>query len=112
MNEMKYFCKNEEREGSCYIEFIRGDLCSEVHWPDSSIYICDEMMGKIGLTDAVREVIPTCDPYGPPVFISREEWDSIKQNPKGKESQIAIDEISSWINSNFQACDFFVILCI
>lgn len=25
MNEMKYFCKNEEREGSCYIEFRRGD---------------------------------------------------------------------------------------
>ena len=109
-NRMKYFCKNNERDGGDYLEFRKGNLYSDEHWLDSSAYICEDAMYEIGLVDAVCSVISNFDTCGAPVCVSKKQWNMIKQNITNKDAFIAVEEISSWVDSNFIECDFFVIM--
>lgn len=106
---MKYFCSKEKRTGSCYVEFC-GVNNSEL-WDDSSIFIDDELMGEIGLTKVITEVIPTFDPYGAPITINQCQWQKIKELANGEEAcREALKEIEVWAEDNLRKNQAFKIL--
>ena len=106
---MKYFCSKEKRTGSCYVEFC-GVNNSEL-WDDSSIFIDDELMGEIGLTKVITEVIPTFDPYGVTITVDRAQWLKIKASAEDETPcWEALKEIEAWAEDNLRKYQGFKIL--
>lgn len=106
---MKYFCSNKDREGSCYIEF--SNITNEEFWNDDSMFIEDELMGEIGLTKVIKEVVPSFDPYGAPITINQMQWLRIKEAAENEElCWEALKEIDAWAEDNLRQNQTFKIL--
>lgn len=74
---MKYFVTNYERKGTCYHEFYRGKWDGKTFWKEDSLSLHDDvLLEHAGFVNAIKEVIPTYDPYGE-TEISSEDWKKI-----------------------------------
>ena len=97
---MKYFCRDHERDGSCYHEFQRGRWDGASHWKADSICIHDDVMIQTGLDALLGECIPNYNPWGP-TAVSLAQWEEICRCAKqaGGASAQAVLEADEWVRA-------------
>jgi hypothetical protein len=107
---MKYFCRSDERKGTCYYEFQKGGF-NEEFWLHDSLLIHDDIWFESGLEDFFSETVAELEDIGI-AQIDRSEWERIVQEAEGYDETIkeAIDELAVWAEENFRENDFFTIL--
>ena len=109
---MKYFVNDNERKGTCYHEFYKGEWDGKTFWKEDSIPIHDEIMYKNrGFVEAIEEVIPTYDPYDI-TEVSFENWIKIGKiiQQKDENSKEIYKEANEWLEDVFKENDCFTIL--
>lgn len=109
---LKYFVRNIEREDTCYHEFYKGKWDGKTFWKEDSLLLHDEVLFKNqGFIAAVKEVIPTYDPFGE-TEINLETWRKIEQiiQDKDGESKELYQEVDDWVNDVFKEYECFTIL--
>ena len=107
---MKYFIQNDQRSGSCYHEFYKGELDEHTFWKSDSIFLHDNVMAD-GFVEAIVEVIPTYDSFGQ-TEISKSEWQEIGKRVFEKDitSQEQYKEANDWLKGVFERHTCFTIL--
>ena len=99
---MKYFCKNKDREGTGYLEFLSGKWDGDTYWADESIYITPEKLYDCGLKKAIRQVIPAFDVYGISFELDRKQWEQVAEyaGKNSVEASEAAAEVSERMEGN------------
>ncbi len=107
---MKYFIQNDQRIGSCYHEFYKGEWDEHTFWKNDSILLHDDVMSD-GFVEAIIEVVPTYDPFGV-TEISVLQWQEIGKKVLEKDiaSQEQYKEADVWLEGVFQKYKCFTIL--
>ena len=109
---MKYFCTEQERQGTCYHEFFKGKWDNKTFWKEDSLLLDDDNMfyytqfGKI-----LSEVIPEYDPYNE-IEMLPIHWEQIIEQAKtfgDKESEL-VDEANPWMQEAFKEYGVITIL--
>lgn len=111
---MKYFCENNKRRGSCYLEYQKGHWGGK-HWLDNSIFMDDDVAVEIGIYDVFFETIKKFDPYSAcPYIIDHDIWKDIveKATSRGGAIKQAVFELSPWVEDNFKTQSVFTIITI
>ena len=106
---MKYFCKPDERRGTCYYEFQRGGF-NEEFWLEDSLLIGDGIWYDSGLEDFFFEAVPDLALYGT-AEIDEEMWRNILEKAKDSEETVkeALEELDEWVKDNFKENNTFTI---
>lgn len=98
----KYFCSNQERQGTEYLEYTKGKWDKETFWQNNSMYlnIDFEIFDYVQILQAV---LPNYDTYGV-TGISSEQWEQIKSEAKMRGGTVVemIEEIDCWMHDTFQ----------
>ena len=109
---MKYFITEEERKtlhSTCFFEFQEGQKRKKYKfddcWKENSMLLPAGVFNISGLC----EIIPNCDYYGDTI-VNKEKWNIIKNSEKSQLAQDIIDELSEWVEMNFEKYDYFVII--
>lgn len=107
---MTYFVCDNQRKGTCYHEFYKGEWDQQTFWKADSISLHDDLMFG-GFADAIAEVIPSYDPYGE-TEISQEDWKEIGRIilTKDQVSQEVYNEADKWLEEVFRTHSCFTIL--
>ena len=94
---MKYFVSDDQRDGTCYHEFYKGKWNRKTYWKTDSISLDDDYLFN-GLIDAIREIVPSYDPYSV-TEISIEQWNEIGEIvlTKDTKSQEVYHEADIWL---------------
>ena len=110
---MKYFVYDNQRKGTCYHEFYKGQWDGKTFWKSDSLFLHDDFLFHLNdLVDAIIEIAPCYDPYGE-TEITIEQWNKIGEIVKGKnkESQEAYREADLWLKGEvFPKYECFTIL--
>lgn len=108
---LKYFCTEEKREGTCYHEFQKGKWDEHTFWKEDSLLISDDMLAELKLAGLFRNAIPGYDPYGP-AEVNKEQWSVLLELAKesGGACQEALQEADAWAQECFAGEEFFTIL--
>ena len=106
---MKYFATLNEREGTCYHEFQKGEWNDEF-WFEDSIYLSDDFMSR-DLFELISACAPEYDPYGVTV-ITRRQWNDICTLAENHTPETAaiIAEANIWVQEIFKEYMVFSIL--
>ena len=108
---MKYFITEKERKNlhsTYFFEFQEGRENKEysfVCWKENSMLLDADLFDESKL----YKIIPDCDYYGN-TFVSKENWNIIKNSEKSQLARDIIDELSEWVVENFKKYDYFVII--
>ena len=108
---MKYFCKNEARDGTCYHEWIAGAWDGKTVWQDDSLYIHDDVLFETGLGALFLETIPRFDGCGI-TAVTAEDW----QNARDRAAKIggitaeAFAETEAWAAAALARCGAITML--
>ncbi len=86
---MKYFVRNDDREGTCYHEFYKGHWDEEKmeFWSADSIYMHDDMMCCLKFGELVFKVMTTFAPYGV-TEINTYNWEFIYEMAKSENGEL------------------------
>ncbi|MBQ3161120.1 MAG: hypothetical protein IJC04_03235 [Oscillospiraceae bacterium] len=108
---MKYFCKDNERIGTCYHEFQKGKFNGTDFWKANSLCIHDDIHCKIKLGELIQSVVPEYSPTGE-TTVTREQWEVIccKANEAGGELAEAVAEADIWVRNVFDKYDVFTMI--
>lgn len=110
---MKYLKTETERKhlgGTCYFEFQKGQneyTTNYEFWKNDSLLLHMNLMDEIKL----YKIIPNFNYYGI-TYVSKQTWADIKKtalDSKGKVLEL-IEELSNWVDSNFEKYDYFLIM--
>lgn len=107
---MKYFCTSDERKGTCYIEFQKGEF-NENFWLDDSLLIDDDSWYDSGLEDFFFAELPELEDFGT-VSVTNEQWKVICDRAEEYEESVseAVGELKDWAEETFREHDVFTIL--
>ncbi len=108
---LKYFCTEEKREGTCYHEFQKGKWDEHTFWKEDSLLISDDVLAELKLGRLFRKGIQDYDPYGP-VEVNKAQWSVLLElaGESGGEILAALQEADIWAQECFAAEDVFTIL--
>ena len=108
---MKYFCKEEDRNGTDYHEFQKGKWYKQTHFDSHSILIRDDLFREIGLKSLCEKCIPEYDYYSGSV-ITEATWKKMLKEAKkqGGALEEALLEAEPWAKDNFLTEESFSIL--
>ena len=108
---MKYFIFNNQRNGSSYHEFYKGQWDEKTFWKADSILLHDDYLFDNGFVDAIIDIIPTYDPFGE-TEITADEWKKIGNLilTKDEKSQEIYFEANEWLEDVFKEYNCFTIL--
>ncbi len=108
----KYFVMDNERKGTCYHEFYRGEWDEVTFWKKDSIFLHDDILNECkDLVNAFKEVLPFYSDTSE-TRINSDEWDKIGQiiRKKDVKAQEIYDEASRWLKEVFSDYGCFTIL--
>lgn len=107
---MKYFCRPDDRKGTCYYEFQKGGF-DETFWKADSLLIHDDSWYDSGLEDFFFTEIPDLDEYGT-TTVNRTDWETIRKRASeyGDDVNEALAELDEWLYETFEEYDEFTIL--
>jgi len=107
---MKYFCKSDERKGTCYYVFQKGGF-NEKFWLEDSLLIHDDVWYDSGLEDFFFAEVEELEAYGT-TEINRSMWENILKRADDYDeiTREAIGELSEWVEENFKENEVFTIL--
>ncbi len=108
---MKYFCKDNERVGTCYHEFQKGKFNGTDFWKADSICIHDDIHCRIKLGELIKSVVSEYSPTDE-TGINREQWQMIcqKANQSGNELAEVIAEADIWVQKVYDEYDIFTMI--
>lgn len=108
---LKYFCTEEKREGTCYHEFQKGKWDEHTFWKEDSLLISDDMLAELKLAGLFRNAIPGYDPYGP-AEVNKEQWSMLLELAKenGGAFLEVLQEADVWVQECLAEHDVFTIL--
>ena len=110
---MDYFINDEERAASgstCYFEFQKGKHKNKF-WLKDSIYIHAALFDKLLLFHLFADSHGNFDYYGPKNIVDKEQWHKIIEKSKDNEYwQLAVDELTPWVEECFENHKYFTIL--
>lgn len=109
---MQYFCLENERKGTCYHEFYRGNWNEMDFWNPNSLLLHDDLLEKTELHKAFTAVIPAYNYFGA-TKVTSTDWFLICEYAKthlNKAAQDALDEIDPWIKDVFEKEGLFTLL--
>ena len=107
---MKYFCRDHEREGTCYHEFQRGKWDGSSHWKADSLCIHDDVMIEIGLDALLARCIPGYDPWGPTAVLLA-QWNEVCRLSKQSGGPVAeaMVEADRWVRADAGMTEFTIL---
>ena len=109
---MKFFCRNDERSGTMYHEFYKGEWKDGYGcWHDGSLLLHDDLLTDSGLGSILREsVIDYC--YYGDTLIFPEDWEEVCRRAKklGGMAAEMIAEAEPWVADAFGEHGCFTIL--
>lgn len=113
---MNYFVNNDERRGTCYHEFIRGEWDGKTLWSYDSMYLRDDYISDLRLCELVFN--PSFAEFGGKFnrwgqnTVNRALWESMlsKAVDTGGEVMDLFFEISPWVEKSLSAYETFTIL--
>ncbi|MBQ2816382.1 MAG: hypothetical protein IJF16_00470 [Clostridia bacterium] len=109
---MKYFVSDDQRRGTCYHEFIKGEWDGKTFWSKDSICLHDDVLLCCdGLVKALKSVIPNYDPLNV-TKIERWQWERAGElidnaDPLSKEVYLEAD---AWARAVFLEYPCFTVL--
>jgi len=108
---MKYFCKNQERDGTCYHEWIAGTWDGKTVWQEDSLYIHDDVLLETGLDALFFETIPRFDGCGI-TAVTAEDWKKARERAEqiGGITAEAFAEAEAWGAAAFARCGAITML--
>ena len=107
---MRYFVKDEERNGSCYYEYYKGKWDGKTFWRKDSISIHDDVLYEFPeYEDAIIKVIPTYNPFGE-TEVYPEQWKAIGEIIKDAQARVLYMEADVWVRKTFNEYPCFTIL--
>ncbi len=108
---MKYFCKEEDRNGTDYHEFQKGKWYKQTFFDSHSILIRDDVFTDIGLKALCEKFIPEYDYYSGSV-VTEAVWKKMLKEAKkqGGALEEALMEAEAWAKDNFLTEESFSIL--
>lgn len=98
----KYFCSNQDRQGTGYLEYTKGGWDKETFWKDDSM--CLNIDFEIfDYVQILQSVLPNYDTYGV-TEILLEQWKQIRSKAKRRGGTVAemVEEIDCWMYDTFQ----------
>ena len=106
---MSYVISPKDREGTCYMEFMKGEYKNKC-WLDDSILIDEEIFSELLLHRYIKKIVPEFDYYGI-TEINRQQWQEIIDIvPDDSEAFKALNELSSWAYKTFKEYEIITIL--
>ena len=110
-DNLKYFCTEDKRQGTCYHEFQKGKWDQQSFWKEDSLLLSDDMFFELGLKSLFKKAIQGYDPYGP-VEVSKEQWAMLltAADGAGGAKQEALQEADAWVQECFATEEVFTIL--
>lgn len=105
---MNFSCKNSEREGTGYFEFMPGQFADKF-WGDDSTYLSIEIFDLAQMERLFKNNIPGFDYYGI-TQMSRDNWEQLMINAAEHEAKPVLDELAPWVREAFQKHDVITIL--
>ena len=108
---MKYFCRNQERSGSCYHEWIAGKRDDMTTWQEDSLYIHDDVLFETGLGALLLETIPRFDGCGI-TAVTAEDWQNARERAAkiGGITAEAFAEAEAWAADALARCGAITML--
>lgn len=109
--DLKYFCTDENRIGTCYHEFQKGKWDEHTFWKKDSLLLSDDVLVELKLGSLLRKGIREYDPYGP-VEVNKEQWLMLLElaNQAGGAQMEALQEANEWVQECFATEEVFTIL--
>ncbi len=100
--DRKYFCRNQERQGTGYLEYTKGRWDKETFWQDDSMYLNIDFE-ILDYVQILQSVLPNYSTYGVTEILP-EQWKQIRSKAKRKVSTIVemVEEIDCWMYDTFQ----------
>lgn len=107
----KYFCTEEERQGTCYHEFQKGKWDEHTFWKEDSLLIHDDVHLELKLYGLFKQVLPKYDAYGD-VEVNKAQWQQIYAMAEeiGGDIFDAIKEADVWAQECFETEEVFYML--
>lgn len=109
---IKYFVKDNERQGTCYHEFYKGKWDGITFWKEDSLSLHDDVLCECnGFTEAVLTVIPSYSPFNI-TEISCAQWYEIGKiiEDKNQQAKALYQEADEWAQKVFETYGCFTIL--
>lgn len=108
---LKYFCTEEKREGTCYHEFQKGKWDEHTFWKKDSLFLSDDVLVELKLGSLFRKCIRDYEPYGP-TEVNKEQWVVLLElaKEKGGSRLEALQEADVWVRECFAVESAFTIL--
>ena len=109
---MDYICRNRERAGSCYHEFIPGEWDGKTFWDDDSLCMHDEIFDDypefLGIW---LEAMPGFEAFGIN-RMERRQWEALREAARAMGGDCAefVREMEPWMENAFRKAAFITIL--
>lgn len=106
---LKYFVENNDRTGSNYFEFQKGDKNS--CWHEDSLLLHESIMNKFEIFPFFKAVIPKADYYGK-TKVYRSQWKQVYTliNDDKADLRELFEELKIWVDECFKENDYFSII--
>lgn len=106
---LKYFVDNNDRTGSNYFEFQKGDKNS--CWHEDSLLLHESIMNKYEIFPLFKAIIPKADYYGK-TKVYRSQWEQVYTliNDDKADLRELFEELKIWVDECFKENDYFSII--
>lgn len=106
---LKYFVENNDRTGSNYFEFQKGDKNS--CWHEDSLLLHESIMNKFEIFPLFKAIIPNADYYGK-TKVYRSQWEQVYTliNDDKVYVRELFEELKIWVDECFKENDYFSII--
>lgn len=106
---LKYFVDNNDRTGSNYFEFQKGDKNS--CWHEDSLLLHESIMNKYEIFPFFKAIIPKADYYGK-TRVYRFQWEQVYTliNDDKADLRELFEELKIWVDECFKENDYFSII--
>lgn len=108
---MKYFITENERDGSYYHEWAKGQFDGEHFWQPDSLLLPHDTLTLLHLDILFLRVIPEYDVLGE-IPVSKVQWAAIMEKARetGGEVLACMQEAESWVAETFAEYDVFTMI--
>lgn len=109
---MDYICRNHERVGTCYHEFVSGEWDGVNFWDDGSLFMHDEIFDAFPeFLKLWMQAVPEFESCG----INRidlRQWKTLREAARVRGGVYAdfVSEMDPWMDSAFRKAAFVTIL--